>query len=131
MASPVFVHGKDGTVTVGGNLFNVTKFTYKEQNHTADITHSGAAGYQVLLKGVTMASGTLTFVYDTANQPTVSPYDMTTGTTLSLILRPEGTKPYTFSAISQELSWDSGPAAGAVNCTVNYSSTGTITRPSS
>lgn len=130
-ATPAFVHGKDGTVTIGGNLFYVTQFSYQETNATADVTHSGAAGFQVKIKGVTSASGTLTFVYDTANQPTVSPYDMSTGGTAALILKPEGTKPYSFTAIYEQLSWTSGPSAGAVSCTVNYSSTGTITRPSS
>lgn len=130
-ATAAYVHGKDGTVTIGGNLFYVTKFSYGEKNSTADVTHSGASGFQVKIKGVTSADGTLTFIYDTANQPTVSPYDMSTGNTAALILKPEGTKPYSFSAIFETLNWDSGPSAGAVTVTVNYSSIGIITRPAS
>lgn len=131
MATPNFVHGKDGSVSKGGNLFNVTQFSYAENNAAADVTHTGAQGYQVMIKGVTKASGTLTFVYDTNNQPTVSPYDFTTGNIDTLLLKPEGTKPFSFPAIFTDLNWTSGPSAGAVNCTVNYQSVGVISRPTS
>lgn len=125
-----FIHGKSGTVTIGGNLFAVTQFAFTMSNDLADITHSGANGYQVMLPGVTKASGTLTFVFDTLNQPTVSPINQTPGQSMTLVLSPDGTKNYSFTAYSGELSWSSGPQAGAVLCTTSFQSSGTITVPS-
>ena len=126
-----FVHGKSGTVTIGGNLFAVTQFQFQMSNDLADITHSAANGYQVMLPGVTKASGSLTFVFDTLNQPTVAPINQTPGQALTLVLSPDGTKNYSFSAYSGALSWSSGPQAGAVFCTTSFESSGTITVPSS
>jgi hypothetical protein len=130
-ATPNFISGVKGTVTIGGNLFYVKQFKFRMFVALDDITHSGAAGYQVKLPGVLGAEGDLTFTFDTANQPTVSPYNMTPGTLMALNLSPDGTKPYTFSAYSGEFTFASGPKAGDVECTTHAESTGAITVPSS
>lgn len=126
-----FVHGKSGTCTVNGTSFAVTQFSFQMSNDLADITHSQANGYQVMLPGVTRASGNLTFVFDTLNQPTVSPINQTPGQSLTLVLSPDGTKNYSFTAYSGQLSFSSGPQAGAVQVTTSFQSSGTITVPSS
>lgn len=126
-----FIHGKSGTVTIGGNLFYVTQFSFTMTNDLADITHTGANGYGVVIPGVTRATGQLTFVYDTLNQPTVAPINQTPGQSMTLILSPDGTKQFSFTAYSGELSFSSGPAAGAVNVSTSFQSSGTITVPSS
>lgn len=130
-ATPNFISGIKGTVSLGGSLFNVKQFKFTMTTNLDDITHSGANGFQVMLPGVTKARGELTFTFDTANQPTVSPYNMTPGQLMALVLSPDGTKQYTFSGYSGEFSFQSGPQAGDVECTTTFESTGTITVPSS
>lgn len=124
-----FIHGKSGTVTIGGNLFYVEQFSFEMSNGLADITHSGAAGCQVMLPGIMSATGRLTFVYDTLNQPTVSPLNQTPGQSMVLVLSPDGTKQFSFTAFSEGLSFSSGPKAGAVEVTTSFRSSGTITVP--
>lgn len=134
MAAPNFAQGWKGTVSINGNLFNTLQYTFSETADLEDITYTvaGGATYAVLLPGYRKASGTLTFVYDTANQPTISPFDMRAGTLMTLILYPEGTKPFSGSAYSSEFSFASGPQAGvSVKCTCNYQTTGTFTEPTS
>jgi len=126
-----FVHGKSGTVTIGGNAFYVTQFQFTMTNDLTDVTHSGASGYGVVIPGVTRATGNLTFVFDTLNQPTVAPINQTPGQSMSLVLSPDGTKQYSFTAYSGELSFTSGPSAGAVQATTSFQSSGAITVPSS
>lgn len=138
-ATPQFVHGFRGTVTIGGNLYNVKQFQFTMTNTLADVTHSGAtttynnapASFRVKIPGITEVSGTLTFTFDSANQPTVTPYLMTPGTLLSLVLSPDGTKQYSFSAYTGEYSFRSGAGVNSdVECTVNFESTGVVTVPS-
>ena len=126
-----YIHGKSGTVTIGGNLFNVTQFSFSMNCDLADITHTGANGYGVVLPGVIRATGQLTFIYDTLNQPTVSPINQTPGQSMTLILSPDGTKQFSFTAYSGELSFSSGPQAGAVSVNTSFQSSGTITVPAS
>jgi hypothetical protein len=126
-----YIHGVSGTVTLNGTLFNVKQFSFTMTNDLADITHSGAQGYQVMLPGVTRAAGQLTFTYDTLNQPTVSPLNQKPGQSLALVLSPDGTKQYSFSAYSGELGFRSGPQAGDVEVTTSFQSSGVITVPTS
>ncbi len=126
-----FVHGKDGTVTINGTLFALRQFQFTMNCDLEDITHTGGNGYQVMLPGIIGASGSLSFVYDTLNQPTVTPINQTPGQLMALVLKPEGTKPFTFNAYSGSLDWSSGPQAGAVKGTTSFQSTGSITVPSS
>jgi len=126
-----YVHGKDGSVTINGTLFNVTQFSFTMTNDLADITHTGAAGWGVVIPGVTRATGQLTFVYDTLNQPTVSPINQTPGQSMTMVLKPEGTKAFSFTGFSGELSYSSGPSAGAVSVTTSFQSSGVVTVPAS
>ena len=131
MAAPNFVHGTKGTVSINGNLFNSLTFEFEESTDLEDITYtvSGGATAQVMIPGYKKVSGIISFVYDTANQPTIAPYDMRAGTLMALVLYPEGTKPYTFNAYSGTFRWASGPQAGAVKCSTSFQSTGAITEP--
>lgn len=133
VATPQFIHGKLGTVSLNGTLFNALQFSFSESVDLEDITYSTAGGAtsQVMLPGYRKASGTISFVYDVANPPTVSPQNMIAGTLLTLVLYPEGTKAYSFQAYSGTFEWSSGPQAGAVKCTTTFQSTGTITEPTS
>lgn len=132
-ATPNFIHGKLGTISLNSNLFNAEQFDFTESTTLDDITYtvSGGATSKILLPGYNWAVGTITFVYDTNNQPTIAPYDMVPGQLLTLILYPDGTKPYSFSAYSGSFRFASGPKAGTVRCTTNFESTGAITHPSS
>lgn len=130
-ATPNFISGVKGTVQINGNLFYVKQFKFRMFIALDDITHSGAQGAQVKLPGVYGAEGDLTFTFDTANQPTVSPYNMTPGQLLQLVLEPDGSKAYSFSGYSGEFTFQSGPKAGDVECTTHVESTGLITVPTS
>ncbi len=135
-----FVHGRLGTVslagpsTAGPTLFAVLQFSFKWITSLSDITFtvSGGATAKRILPGYYWATGTLTFVYDTTNQPVLSPQQMTPNTLMALILYPEGTKPYSFNAYSGEFDFTSGPQGNTpVSCTTNFESDGAITPPSS
>lgn len=135
MANPVFIHGRLGLISINSTNFFAEQFDFTETvvGGNQDITYcvAGGATYQVMLAGYNGVKGTITFIYDTANQPVLSPFSMIPGTLMALILYPDGTKPYTFSALSGEFKWGSGPKAGPVRCTTSYDSTGNVTHPSS
>lgn len=134
MATPNFAQGWKGTISINGTLFNALQYSFTETTDLEDITYTQASGAtaQVLLPGYKKVNGTISFVYDTANQPTISPFDMRAGTLMTLILYPEGTKPYSFQAYSGQFEFSSGPQAGtSVKCSTNFSSTGAITEPTS
>ena len=134
MATPNFISGRLGTISVAGSLFNAEQYTFVEQTTLDDITYtiSGGVTYKVLLPQYNWVTGVITFVYDTNNQPVIAPFDLVPGhVLLAMILYPDGTKPYSFSAYSGQLQWASGPKAGTARCTCNFESTGTVTHPSS
>ncbi len=129
-----FTHGRLTTIQIGGTYFAGLTASYKEV--TSDMTDisftvSGGVTFGTFLPGYNYATGTLTFIYDTTNQPVLSPQNMIPGTLMTLVISPDGTKLYSFSAYSGEFDWEGGPTAGPVKCSTNYQSTGTITRPSS
>lgn len=135
MSTPNFIHGKLGTVSINGSLFNSMQYKFSEKvvGGLSDITYTQASGAtaQVMIAGYNGVSGSITFIYDTNNQPTIAPFDMIPGTSMALILYPDGTKPYTFNAISGQFDWGSGPKNGPVEVTVSFESTGTIGHPTS
>lgn len=138
MAAPVFVHGKQGTVSFNGTLFNCLSINFEEQTQLEDITYStsGSATAQVMLPGYRKGSGQVVFIYDTANQPTIAPFDLRPTATvpptpISAIFYPDGTKPWACSIYAERLGFATGPQAGAVKTTMAFQSTGPITEPTS
>ena len=138
MAAPVFVHGKQGLVTFNGSSFAAMTINFKEHTSLEDITYtvSGSATAQVMLPGYRKGTGSVNFIYDTANQPTISPFDLRPTATvpptpISAIFYPDGTKPWACSIYAEELGFTTGPHAGAVKATMSFQSTGPITEPSS
>lgn len=130
-ASPNFKSTISGTVTINGNLFNVKSGSYNETNTLADITHSGAAGFGVVLPCVTRASGDIVFTFDAANLPTGATYNMIPGTAMALVVSPDGVNNFSFTAYSGEFQFSTGAGLDTdVEVTVSYQSSGTITRPS-
>ncbi len=128
-----FIHGKLSTVQIGGSYFAGLNISYDEKlSDLTDITwtRSGGATFGNFLPGYNFATGTISFVYDTTNQPTVSPQTMIPGTLMTLVVSPDGTKLFSFTAWSGEFQWAGGPKGGPVMCSTNYNSEGTITRPS-
>lgn len=130
---PNFISGKEGTISINGNLFNAEQYDFEESTTLDDITYCrpGGATFKILLPQYNWATGTITFVYDTNNQPTISPFDMRPGMLMAMILYPDGTKPYGFNAYSGNFRFGSGPKAGTVRCTTRFESTDTITHPTS
>ncbi len=132
---PAFAQAWKGTISWGGTLFNALQFSYTDTAPLEDITYSQAGGatFAVKLPGYRSISGSLTFVYDTMAQPTISPFDMVSrASTATIIIYPEGTKPFTFAAWVGNFNFASGPQAGvAVKCTADFESTGTVTVPAS
>lgn len=132
MAAPNFVQGWKGTISINANFFNALQYGFEEFGDLEDITYTAPATFRVVLPGYPGARGNVSFCYDTANQPTISPFDLRFGTLMVMILYPEGTKPYAFSAYSGNFKFDSGPQAGvSVKCSTSFESTGTITFPTS
>lgn len=129
-----FVHGNKGTVTIGGTQFASLQYSFSWQTSLSDITFTKAGGATAkrLLPGYYWATGVITFVYDTSNQPVLAPQNMTPNTLMTLVLYPDGTKPYAFNAYSGQFGFTSGPQGNTpVNCTTNFESDDIITPPSS
>jgi hypothetical protein len=124
-----FIHGKQGSVLIGSTSVNVIDFEVTLEVDLADITHSGAGGYQVMLPGISKASGKLSFIYDTANRPTQSPLSMVPGLAATVHLKPDGVDDFSFPAYLKNLKFKSGPKSGPVQCDVEFDSTGPITTP--
>lgn len=124
-----FVHGKDGKFLIGATDFQVTDFNVDWSVDDEDITHTGAGGSQVILDGIERLEGTVTFIYDTDNKPTVAPQDLRPRTIAVIHFKPDGVDDFTASCICLKFSFKSGPKAGAVAVTVNVKSTGAITAP--
>jgi hypothetical protein len=131
--TPNFISGRLGTISINSNFFNAEQYDIEEATTLDDITYTqvGGATFKILLPQYNWVTGTITFVYDANNQPTIAPFDMRAGTLMALILYPEGTKPYSFNAYSGNFRWASGPKAGTCRCTTRYESTGTVTFPTS
>lgn len=132
MAAPVFVHGKTGTFSWGpGNLFNALSINFEESTTLEDITYSqsGGASTQVMIPGYRKGSGSVTFIYDTANQPCVSPNDMRPWVTNASAVptlctfSPDGSKAWSCYVFSERLGFTTGPQAGAVKCTMAFQAT--------
>jgi hypothetical protein len=102
-------------------LSDLTDITY---------TQTGGATWRILLPGYNQANGTLSFVYDTLNQPVLSTQNQIPGTLMTMVFSPDGTKLYTLTAYSNGLSIPGGPGVkGPVACKTNWMSSGTVTRP--
>lgn len=130
-ATPNFKHSVSGTVTINGNLFYVKSGSYNETATLSDITHSGAFGAGVVLPGVYRASGDIVFTFDAANLPNGATYNMTPGTSMTLVISPDGVNNYSFTAFSGEFQFSTGAGLDTdVEVTVSYQSSGVITRPS-
>jgi hypothetical protein len=126
-----FKHGKDGKFLIGSTDFQVTDFGVDWSVDDQDITHTGASGAQVLIDGIERLEGTVTFIYDTTNKPTVAPQQMKPRTVATCHFKPDGTDDFSASCLCTKFSFKSGPKAGAVEVTVNVKSTGAITSPAS
>lgn len=124
-----FIHGYKGKFLIGSTDFQVTDFSVDWEVESEPITHTGAAGAQVVLDGVEKISGTVTFVYDTAARPTVSPQQMKPRTFATIHFKPDGTDDFSVLCLCSKFSFKSGPKAGVVYVTVNVESSGPITYP--
>lgn len=126
-----FVHGKQTVFKYGGSIFQVNTVDWDHKIEDEDITHSGANGFQVLIAGIESAGSTIEFIYDTANKPTVSPFNFRPGTVGALIVDPDGSDPHTFSGLCVGFKWKGGPKAGALKCSVEFKSSGAVAVPTS
>lgn len=129
-----FIHGKLVTISIAGTYFAGLNISYDEVvSDLQDITftRSGGATFRNSLPGYNFATGSIDFVYDTTNQPVLSPQNMIPGTLMTIVASPDGTKLYSFMAWSGAFSWGGGPTGGPVKCSTKYTTESTITRPSS
>ncbi len=134
MATPVFLHGKDSTIQIGGTYFAALTINYDDKlSDLTDITYtkSGGVTFGIFLPGYRFATGTVTFVYDSANQPVLDPQKMIPGTLMTIILTPGASKMFSFQAYSGEFQWAGGPRTGPTACSTNWTSNDTITVPTS
>jgi hypothetical protein len=130
-----FINGKLGLISVGGANFATMQFDFTETlSDLTDITYtvSGGATFAYVLPGYNMCAGTLTFVYDTLNQPVLSTQSQIPGQSINLVLYPDGTKPWVIAAIAESMNWGSGPGVkGPVVVKTTWKSNGAYTRPTS
>ena len=129
-----FVHGKLSTVQIGGGYFAALTCDYNEDlSDLTDITYTqtGGATWAILLPGYNKAAGSLSFVYDTLNQPVLTPQNMIPGVLMTLVFSPDNTKFYSMTAYSAGLKIAGGPRTGPTACTGNWQSSGVVTRPAS
>ena len=126
-----FIHGYKGKFLLGTTDFAVTDFNLDWSVDDEDITHTDASGAQVVIDGIERFEGTINFIYDTTNKPTVSPQQMKPRTVATVHLKPDGADDFSASCLCTKFSFKSGPKAGAVAVTVNVKSTGAITYPTS
>lgn len=124
-----FIHGYKGKFLVGSTDFQVTDFGLDWSVTDEDITHTGAAGFQVVLDGIESFEGTITFCYDLDAKPTISPQQLKPRTYATVHLKPDGVDDFAAEVLCTKFSWKSGPKAGAVMVTVNVKSNGAITYP--
>lgn len=124
-----FIHGYKGKFLIDLTDFAVTDFGLDWQVTDEDITHTGAAGFQVVLDGIESFDGTITFIYDTSNKPTVAPQQLKPRTYATVHLKPDGADDFSATVLCTKFSFKSGPKAGAVAVTVNVKSSGAITYP--
>jgi hypothetical protein len=124
-----FIHGYKGKFLIGSTDFAVTDFNLDWEVDADDITHTGAGGSQVVLDGVERFEGTITFIYDTSNKPTVAPQQMKPRTFAVVHLKPDGADDFSATVLCYKFSFKSGPKAGAVAVTVNVKSSSAITFP--
>ncbi len=130
-----FTHSKLTTFQIGGNYYPCLTVKYTEGlSDLSDITYtqpSGAA-WRVLLPGYNQATVAITFVYDTLNQPVLSPQSMIPGASATIIFSPDGTKLFSMTAYSESIDIPGGPQVkGPVIASVTLQSSGVVTRPSS
>jgi hypothetical protein len=126
-----FIHGYKGKFLIGTTDFAVTDFSLDWEVDDANVTHTGAGGAQVLIDGVERFEGTINFVYDTSNKPTVAPQQMKPRTFAAVHLKPDGADDFSATCLCKKFSFRSGPKANEVVVTVNVKSSGPITYPSS
>lgn len=126
-----FIHGYKGKFLIGSTDFAVTDFDLDWSVDDQDITHTDAGGAQVVIDGVERFEGTINFVYDTSNKPTVSPQQMKPRTVATVHLKPDGSDDFSAPVLCTKFSFKSGPKAGAVAVSVKVKSTGPITYPTS
>ena len=131
-----FTHAKLTTFQIGGNYYPCLTVGYTEGlSDLSDITYTqsgGGATWQILLPGYNKATLALTFVYDTLNQPILSPQNMSPGASAAFIFSPDGTKLFSLTAYSESLAIPGGPQVkGPVVASVTLQSSGVVTRPSS
>lgn len=126
-----FISGYKGKFLIGSTDFAVTDFGVDWSVDSDDITHTQAAGAQVVLDSIERFEGTVTFIYDTSNKPTVAPQQMKPRTYATVHLKPDGQDDFSALCLCEKFSFKSGPKAGAVAVTVSLKSSGPITSPNS
>jgi hypothetical protein len=126
-----FISGYKGKFVIGATDFAVTDFNLDWSVDNDDITHTQANGAQVVLDSIERFEGTITFIYDTSNKPTVAPQQMKPRTYAVCHLKPDGADDFSANCLCYKFSFKSGPKAGAVAVTVNVKSSGPITSPNS
>src|SRR5690348_15409636 len=122
-----FIHGRSGKFLIGAQDFAVMEFDLDWSVTAEDITHTDANGYRVMLDGIESFTGTITFVYDTSNKPTVAPNQLKPRTQATVHLKPDGSDDFSAPILCTKFGFKSGPKAGAVIVTVTVESTGPIT----
>ena len=128
-----FIHGKLTTIQLSGQYFAALTCSYNQGlSDLTDITYTqtGGATWRILLPGYSLVDGDLSFVYDTLNQPVLSPQNQIPGQLMTMIFSPDGTKLYSLTAYSETLSIPGGPGVkGPVVCKTGWKSSGSVTVP--
>ena len=123
--------GKDGSVYVDAVQLKVSDWSLSLKTDIHDVTTTEGNGAKEKIGGLLEGSGTVSSFWDVDSHPTDNPPNLQPGTSVVLKLHlgavADG-KFFTFSAIVEELSIESG-VASAIGYNFTFQSTGLITYP--
>ena len=86
MATPDFVHGKDGRVIAGSTTLYIEEWAFDPSIDLEQVGNMESGGFKEKLVGEKDGSGTLTMTWDAANPPLTDPPNLTIGTSVALKL---------------------------------------------
>ena len=128
-----FLSGKEGKVTIGATVVNVTGWTLEETEELLDVAHSGSNCHRVYVPGLKDTTGTITANWNSTSKPTDNPPNFVPGQTLTTLQLELGDSTESIdidSALVETLS-ASSDVTGLVTFEVSWkkSSTVDVTHP--
>jgi hypothetical protein len=121
--------GLTGYATSAGQRLNITGWELTLEIEKEETTHTGSAGFKVFTAGPRGGSGSIDLNVDASSNFSTNPPNLVEGATVTLqLFYEEGSPFWSFSAIIDRVRLKS-QVKGITTFTVEFTTTGTITRP--